>query len=898
MLAHTTPALAALLYFAPIASAAWVADSFLETLRSPRPFHAQSSPERNKTCVAESYNDPKIDDAKNILQAIHDCNSGGHVIFAERQKYTIASPMNLTGLTAMDLDIQGTLSFPSTNLTYWQNASFDLKYQNATSFFILGGHDINVYGSGTIQGNGQAWWDAFVKDKALKRPVLFAIVGLEKGSVSGISMRNSPLWHNVIVNSSDVVYSGLQLRSTSSNGNFEKNTDGWDVYRSERVTIENSTVTNGDDCVSLKPNSTSILVQNLICNGTHGISVGSLGQYVSQTDYVEDVLVRNISMFNSSEGARIKVWSDSYSEKSATLTGGGGRGLVKNVTYDGMFLDNVDYGLTITQCYGQDDEEKCFRHPYCSKSCQKAHWVEHKKDCKSPYMKSTWSPAWYMEKRTPTFIGNGPPVVSFGGAKYLWGNMPAIDVLALGQNEGPDHANDLNLLFAASGDFRNVIKTVAEVPDAYNKALTLTLNDRDLDIVARNTIMLILLLAVEDTATAVDCVLHVWYSAQIEKSHMELLNSAVRPLIEDMCHKIAEKSENILLAKTWSWGTKSIRLVLSKKAWEATLSYFSLPTALTSQRAHDLRTAITLAPQRKDHVDRHLFSQTPTQRLCFMKYRRDGILLPFGSSRQSYNVPNPTFFQTADVWPLKDSADPADGWETKDVMAAPMGDLLNDAYGKLYFYVKDVLTSFRRRIQTMKISFNLYQEDAKSLTDYLSPGTFSRIEVSNICDRTYLGLAATISYFSPLLETPAVNPHATLITLFMNALEEEFMNSGDERNKDVMTKELKLICEYAGKPSKITANDPSFLQLSFSKSLVRDKEKYLEKYMDASQAALVMQMTGSRLRSPNKIVKKWPAALKLGPKQAGAKEEFNAAMASKLSGMECYLEWQRVDKTF
>lgn len=78
---------------------------------------------------------------------------------------------------------------------------------------------------------------------------------------------------------------------------------------------------------------------------------------------MEDILVRNISMYNSSEGARIKVWPDSYSEKSASLTGGGGRGLVRNVTYDGMFLDNVDYGLTITQCYGQDDEEECFKHP-------------------------------------------------------------------------------------------------------------------------------------------------------------------------------------------------------------------------------------------------------------------------------------------------------------------------------------------------------------------------------------------------------------------------------------------------------------------------------------------------------------------------------------------------------
>lgn len=63
-------------------------------------------------------------------------------------------------------------------------------------------------------------------------------------------------------------------------------------------------------------------------------------------------------------------------------------------------------------------------------------------------MKNTWSPAWYAEGRIPDFINDGLPFVSFGGTKYLWGNMPAIDVLALEQNEGPDRAKDMNLLFA------------------------------------------------------------------------------------------------------------------------------------------------------------------------------------------------------------------------------------------------------------------------------------------------------------------------------------------------------------------------------------------------------------------------------------------------------------------
>ena len=53
------------------------------------------------------------------------------------------------------------------------------------------------------------------------------------------------------------------------------------------------------DCVSFKPNSTNMLVQNMWCNGSHGISVGSLGQYKGEFDIVENIYVFNASMHNT-----------------------------------------------------------------------------------------------------------------------------------------------------------------------------------------------------------------------------------------------------------------------------------------------------------------------------------------------------------------------------------------------------------------------------------------------------------------------------------------------------------------------------------------------------------------------------------------------------------------------
>ena len=92
------------------------------------------------------------------------------------------------------------------------------------------------------------------------------------------------------------------------------------------------------DCVSFKPNSTNILVQSLWCNGSHGISVGSLGQYPGAYDIVENIFVSNISMHNASDGARIKVWPNSPSALSGDLQGGGGSGRVRNVTYGTFYL--------------------------------------------------------------------------------------------------------------------------------------------------------------------------------------------------------------------------------------------------------------------------------------------------------------------------------------------------------------------------------------------------------------------------------------------------------------------------------------------------------------------------------------------------------------------------------
>ncbi|PYI03445.1 Exopolygalacturonase precursor [Aspergillus sclerotiicarbonarius CBS 121057] len=327
-----------------------------------KPFRSlPTSSSRDRTCHVRSHGNG-TDDSDYILSALHQCNHGGKVVFDADKEYIIGTALNMTFLKNIDLEVLGKILFTN-DTDYWQANAFPQGFQNATTFFQLGGEDVNMYGNGILDGNGQVWYDLYAEDDLILRPVLMGIIGLKGGTIGPLRLRYSPQYYHFVANSSDVLFDGINIYGYSKSDNEAKNTDGWDTYRSTNIVIQNSVINNGDDCVSFKPNSTEILVQNLHCNGSHGISVGSLGQYKGEVDIVENVYVYNISMFNASDMARIKVWPGTPSALSADLQGGGGSGSVKNITYDTAFIDNVDYAIEVTQCYGQDNITLCNEYP-------------------------------------------------------------------------------------------------------------------------------------------------------------------------------------------------------------------------------------------------------------------------------------------------------------------------------------------------------------------------------------------------------------------------------------------------------------------------------------------------------------------------------------------------------
>lgn len=65
--------------------------------------------------------------------------------------------------------------------------------------------------------------------------------------------------------------------------------------------------------------------------------------------------------------------------------------------------------------------------------------------------------------------------------------------------------------------------------------------------------------------------------------------------------------------------------------------------------------------------------------------------------------------------------------------------------------------------------------------------------------------------------------------------------------------------------------------------------------MDKYRLAELARLTGGSIQDKNRIIEKWPYKLKLTPDRPGAKEEFDRALRSGVTGKERYMEWVRVE---
>ncbi|KAI8010724.1 hypothetical protein LOK49_LG06G01966 [Camellia lanceoleosa] len=146
--------------------------------------------------------------------------------------------------------------------------------------YISESRGVSIFG-GTLDGQGTGLWAC----KASARLALFellrpfcmckACVSAESALynsknivINGLTSLNSQMFHIAINGCHNVKVQRVKVSASGSS----PNTDGIHIQLSSGVTISNSRIATGDDCVSMGPGSSNLWIENVACGPGHGIS--------------------------------------------------------------------------------------------------------------------------------------------------------------------------------------------------------------------------------------------------------------------------------------------------------------------------------------------------------------------------------------------------------------------------------------------------------------------------------------------------------------------------------------------------------------------------------------------------------------------------------------------------
>nr|AMD09884.1 endopolygalacturonase [Mesosa myops] len=266
------------------------------------------------TCTISKYNE---DDINSAVKDCSDITLNG-----------ISVPAGVT----LNLNLN-----PGTKLTFQGKIIWEFYEWNGPLLNITG-TNVEITGAEghTLDGQGTLWWDGQGEHGGKIKPVFFILHGLRNSIIHDINVKNTP-YHAIWIEDSDgVVASNVYIDNGDGDSKGGHNTDGFNVWRSNDVTLEGISVYNQDDCIALK-SGTNIVVRDTYCSGGHGLSIGSVGG----RDYniVENVLVSGSQIVNSDNGVRIKTVYEAT-------------GSVSNVTYKDITLKNINkFGIVIEGDY-------------------------------------------------------------------------------------------------------------------------------------------------------------------------------------------------------------------------------------------------------------------------------------------------------------------------------------------------------------------------------------------------------------------------------------------------------------------------------------------------------------------------------------------------------------------
>ncbi|CAN6169426.1 unnamed protein product [Urochloa humidicola] len=274
--------------------------------------------------------DGKTDSTKALQEAWASAcgGTGKNTILIPKGDY-LTGPLNYTDPCKGDVTIQ-----VDGNLL----ASTDLSLYKGNWIEILRVENLVITGKGKLDGQGPSVWSKNACAKKYDCKILPNSLVLDfvtKGEVSGITLLNSKFFHMNVFQCKDVVIKDVTVTAPGDS----PNTDGIHMGDSSGISIVNTAIGVGDDCISIGPGSTKINITGVTCGPGHGISIGSLGRYKDEKD-VTDITVKDCTLKKSTNGLRIKAYEDAASVLTAS-----------KIHYENVKMEDVGNPIIIDMKY-------------------------------------------------------------------------------------------------------------------------------------------------------------------------------------------------------------------------------------------------------------------------------------------------------------------------------------------------------------------------------------------------------------------------------------------------------------------------------------------------------------------------------------------------------------------
>lgn len=255
--------------------------------------------------------------------------AGGGIVQVPAGKF-LTGPFQLASRLNLHLD-SGAVILISDDMAHYPAAAN--RYQD--SIAVPDAQDVEISGDGMIDGQGSVWWSAFRSNPgATHRPYMVKIANCTRVLVTGVTLQNSPMFHLVPQNCTDVTIRNIHIQAPAN----APNTDGIDPS-GWNFLITGCTIDTGDDNIAIKPTATrapgnkNYLIQDCTFGHGHGCSIGS-----GTVGGIEDVTVRNCTFDQTDSGIRIKSGRDRG-------------GLLQNITYENLKMTAVKNPIYIIDFY-------------------------------------------------------------------------------------------------------------------------------------------------------------------------------------------------------------------------------------------------------------------------------------------------------------------------------------------------------------------------------------------------------------------------------------------------------------------------------------------------------------------------------------------------------------------